>query len=774
MALSQDLISQFAKLTVEPRDPNKTETVKGTYKKVGGVEYVQIDGSEIWTPVNSTVSAVTGDKVKVEIKNHIATITGNISNPSASSTDVSTLADTVDEQGNSIKQMNNTITQQGSSITTINSTVNQIDSTVNEYKAIVDIQGTAIQAHDSAIRANTANITVNSSDIRSQGDQINSLNNTVDVQNTTIRSIGDTVTSQGNVIVAINNEVQLHGSRISSAEDTIVSQGNNITALDNTVTAQGNDISALNNHVEANSNNIRVNNSNIQILNTGFQIVDGRLTGLSSAVIDELETDHLDARYATFEGLDAQYAHIDFANINYAAVTKIFTDSGIIGDLIVDDQHITGRLVGVTIVGDLIEGNTIKADKLVVKGSDGLYYKLNTDGESIESEQTSENSLNGQMIAANSITASKISVEDLVAFGATIGGFNISDDAIYSGAKASVDNTTPGIYMDKDGQISIGDGTNHIKYYYDEVADMNKLEISADNIIIGDSTLTQMFQDVENNQNQIVLGVKGKGGNNLLYNSVMYAINRSTSLPINWTVSGDGTLNPHVADSHATSKGCLSGNVFTISNKTVKQRVMVQQWDDTSDNNTAYSFSCKVYKGSTGTATISIYNDVEDPDNPGTLLDAHVVQITDVTDYETFKIEDLRPMTNYYDVEFTTSEDGEATITDVMFSAGDMMSQWMQANGEIMNSYVVINEEGLDVSSRNGQNYTVVTPEKFAGYSKTESTDYEEVFHINGAETDVKKLKARTQITMDPIKVLPVKSASREGWAWVKYDETVG
>ena len=437
MALSQDLISQFAKLTVKPRDPNKTETVKGTYKKVGGIEYVQIDGSEIWTPVNSTVSAATGDKVKVEIKNHIATITGNISNPSASSTDVSTLADTVDEQGNSIKQMNNTITQQGSSITTINSTVNQIGSTVNEYKAIVDIQETAIQAHDSAIRANTANIAVNSSDIRSQGDQINSLNNTVDVQNTTIRSIGDTVTSQGNVIVAINNEVQLHGSRISSAEDTIVSQGNNITALDNTVTAQGNDISALNNHVEANSNNIRVNNSNIQILNTGFQIVDGRLTGLSSAVIDELETDHLDARYATFEGLDASYAHIDFANINYEAVTKIFAASGIINNLIVDDQHITGRLVGVTIVGDLIEAGTLKADKLVIRGNDGLYYKLNTDGETVESEQTAENSLNGQMIAANTITASKISVEDLVAFGATIGGFNISDDAIYSGVKAS-------------------------------------------------------------------------------------------------------------------------------------------------------------------------------------------------------------------------------------------------------------------------------------------------------------------------------------------------
>lgn len=774
MALSQDLISQFAKLTVKPRDPNKTETVKGTYKKVGGIEYVQIDGSEIWTPVNSTVSAATGDKVKVEIKNHIATITGNISNPSASSTDVSTLADTVDEQGNSIKQMNNTITQQGSSITTINSTVNQIGSTVNEYKAIVDIQETAIQAHDSAIRANTANIAVNSSDIRSQGDQINSLNNTVDVQNTTIRSIGDTVTSQGNTITAINNEVQLHGSRISSAEDTIVSQGNNITALDNTVTAQGNDISALNTHVETNSSNIRVNNSNIQILNSGFIIENGRLTGLSSAVIDELETDHLDARYATFEGLDAQYAHIDFANIDYAAVTKIFTDSGIIRDLIVDDQHITGQLVGVTIVGDLIQGGTVKADKLVVLGEDGLYYKLNAEGSIVEEEQTSENSLNGQLIAAKTITATKINVEDLVAFDATIGGFNLTSNAIYSGAKESVDNTTPGIYMDSDGQMAIGDAENHIKFYYDEDANTHKLEISADNIMIGDSSILQMFHDMEDDQNKIVLGVKGKGGNNLLYNSVMYAVNRSTGLPLNWTLSGDGTVNPHTADSHAQGKGCLSGNVFTVANKTVTQRVFVQPWDDSSEDNTAYSFSCKVYKEANGTAQIRIYNDAEDPDNPGVLIDEHIIPIDNATDYDTFKIEGLHPLTNYYDIEFTTSQDASITVTDVMFSAGEYMSQWTQANGEIMNAYVVINDEGLDVSSRDGKNYTVVTPERFAGYSKTETADYEEVFRVDGAETKMKKINVRNQITMDPIKVLPVKSSSREGWAWVKYEEEVG
>ena len=138
-----------------------------------------------------------------------------------------------------------------------------------------------------------------------------------------------------------------------------------------------------------------------------------------------------------------------------------YSQSGLIENVVVSDGTITGNLIGVTIKGDLLEGNTVVADKLVIKGSDGLYYKLNTDGVKIESEQTEYNSLNGSIITAKSITATKISVDDLVAFDATISGFNISNDAIYSGVKETIDNTTRGIYLGKDGQVALGDSTNY-------------------------------------------------------------------------------------------------------------------------------------------------------------------------------------------------------------------------------------------------------------------------------------------------------------------------
>lgn len=205
----------------------------------------------------------------------------------------------------------------------------------------------------------------------------------------------------------------------------------------------------------------------------------GKLS-VDEAKIKYATIDNLEANYATIKNLeatdakidklaatdfDAKYANIDFANINMAAVEKLFTESGIIRDLVVSSGQITGELVGVTIKGDLIEGNTVVADKLVIKGEDGLYYKLNTDGMTIEAQQTDYNSLNGSIITAKSITATKIAVDDLVAFDATIGGFNITSGALYSGAKASVDNTTQGIYLGKDGQFAIGDSNNFLKYY---------------------------------------------------------------------------------------------------------------------------------------------------------------------------------------------------------------------------------------------------------------------------------------------------------------------
>lgn len=212
----------------------------------------------------------------------------------------------------------------------------------------------------------------------------------------------------------------------------------------------------------------------------------------NEASIEDLKTGKLSAKDA-----DLKYANIDFSNIGKTAMEYFYAQSGLVKDVKIGDATITGELVGVTISGDLLKGNTVVADKLVIKGSDGLYYKLNTDGMSVEKEQTDYNSLNGQVIRAKSITATKIDVEDLVAFGATIGGFKIGQDSIYSGVKESVGNTTRGIYMDNDGQFVFGDASQYVKFY--RVSEGKyKLAIAVEDLFIGSSNVADAISDAKN------------------------------------------------------------------------------------------------------------------------------------------------------------------------------------------------------------------------------------------------------------------------------------
>lgn len=83
MDLSNDLISQFVKITNDGDVGSKESTVYGTTVEYNGEIYVKLDGSDLLTPVETTSDMQTGERVTVMIKNHGATVTGNITSPSA-------------------------------------------------------------------------------------------------------------------------------------------------------------------------------------------------------------------------------------------------------------------------------------------------------------------------------------------------------------------------------------------------------------------------------------------------------------------------------------------------------------------------------------------------------------------------------------------------------------------------------------------------------------------------------------------------------------------
>ena len=398
MSLSSDLISEFVKVTKDDEKPKSEAIVYGTTVVYEGSTYVKLDGSELLTPVSTTSSTENGERVTVMIKDHTATITGNMSSPSARSGDVKDIAD-------QITDFEIVITDE------LNAEKGRINNLVTENATIKDLL-TATEADIDDLQAKNATIT----------EKLTAAEGDIKNLNTDKLSVGD---------------ADIKYATIGDLEAT----------------------------------NAQFNN----LGSTYAKITD------------------LNAQQAQIDNLGAKYATIDFANINEAAITKIYAEHGIIDDLTFKDGRVVGELVGVRIKGDLIEAGTLKADKLVVKGSDGLYYKLNIEGGATVSEQVSDedlkNGLSGDIIVAKSITAGKVAVDDLVAFGATIGGFHISENSIYSEKKAALANKDSGIYFDKDGQLSVGDGNNYLRYFKDENGEY-KLEVSASSISmkIGDST----------------------------------------------------------------------------------------------------------------------------------------------------------------------------------------------------------------------------------------------------------------------------------------------
>lgn len=388
MGLSSDLISEFVKVTKDDEKPKSETIVYGTTVVYEGSTYVKLDGSELLTPVSTTSSTKDGERVTVMIKDHTATITGNMSSPSARSGDVEDITNELNIEKGKIKEL-------------------------------------------------------------------------------------------------IAEDANIKGLLEATEADIDDLQAKNATITEKLTAAEG------------------------EIEKLDAKKIDAVDVQSNYATIENLESVN-----GKFNDLKTTYATIDFANITQAAVKKIYADYGIINDLTFENGRVVGKLVGVTIKGDIIEGGTVVADKLVVKGSDGLFYKLNTDGITTTAEQTEYNSLSGTIITAKSITAEKVAVDDLVAFGATIGGFRIANNSIYSEGKAALTNEYPGIYFDKDGQLSVGDGKNYLRYFKDENGE-HKLEVSASSILMklggNTSTLEDNINYLKEKTEYIAVGTDDDG-----------------------------------------------------------------------------------------------------------------------------------------------------------------------------------------------------------------------------------------------------------------------
>ena len=269
-----------------------------------------------------------------------------------------------------------------------------------------------------------------------------------------------------------------------------------------------------------------------------------------------------------------------------------------------------------------------------------------------------------------------------------------------------------------------------------------------------DQKLNEEFTKVTQNIKDVVTTIQTTGGGNLIKNSVGYAKNQDGTL-VEWSKNNVGEVKSHTSP-ESRSYGAISGNAIELK----KGASITQRLNVASSGKIPYSLSFRAKKGSIGTATVKLSN----------TIDSFVITIPENKEiiWQNFDLTKIDPSMNYLDVTVSTSNNCEEfLITDLMVNMGDQVVPWVQANGEILNTQVAVNDQGMMVSSSvYSRDYVQITPLGMSGHSNVTGTD-EEVFKLNRDVTETSKLSARKEINMDPIKIVPVKDGERPGWYFV-------
>ncbi|QFG05696.1 minor tail protein [Bacillus phage 035JT001] len=118
------------------------------------------------------------------------------------------------------------------------------------------------------------------------------------------------------------------------------------------------------------------------------------------------------------------------------------------------------------------------------------------------------------------------------------------------------------------------------------------------------------------------------------------------------------------------------------------------------------------------------------------------------------------PQNDSVKVRITMGSNTVATITGVMLNEGSIPMGWTLATGELYNTNVRTDINGIRVArlDENGETigYTQMTPTKFGGTYINAEGEAEEIFYLSEDETVSKKFRAKDEFTLGTIKQVKV------------------
>lgn len=234
------------------------------------------------------------------------------------------------------------------------------------------------------------------------------------------------------------------------------------------------------------------------------------------------------------------------------------------------------------------------------------------------------------------------------------------------------------------------------------------------------------------------------GGVNMLKNSVGFAELDK------WQLTS-GSFSQYIGNDAGTA-----GSGLTAVTGVLKQTVAAVAGE-------FYTLTLKVRKGSAGTGYVKL--------SDGTTFQQVNLISSAIYNYTTIQISGFIPANNVLIVELQASGvTGGLIFTDIMLNIGETGFQWSHAPGELYNTNVRADINGLKVFSNVYDGYTVMSPEEFSGYYRNTQGVMQKVFTLNKDTTEVAKLKltdANAEWVMGSLRSMYINGGGFDGWAIV-------
>ena len=526
MALTDNLLREFAKTVNKEHETETKQKYYGTAHIRDNRVYVSIDGSKQQTPAIATVGVKDGERVTIELSDHKAYIVGT---GDSEIKEVSTVIDREVTLPDGTVTVEQVIQKVLATKMPAQMSIDEISSKLIATKVLnSDIINTEKLNADSGFFKAIESVALTVEKLKAA---------TADIGYLTVQDLeGDRATINNLVtdVVTINTLLEAQKSIITeldtkklNAEDAEITYAT-IDKLDTDIAnikkTNTEELNAAVANIEvmlgsyAKINDLKATNAEINKIKSEY---------VTTAVLDSdyLTADEIVATYATINSIETAYAKMDLANVEKATIGKVLADIGLISSAIIEEGHVTGYLDSVEINANKITAGTLSVERLVISGSDkSIIYALNNSGKlvstqvdtidgdvitkrtisaehiianSITSNELAASCVTAEKILSKSITADKLNVLSLESIVAKIGNFFINK-AIYSNNHSAYNSDTDGVYIGddyiatgangkawikKDGSVSFGNGA----ITYD--AATNKVDINADTIKMGSKGL---------------------------------------------------------------------------------------------------------------------------------------------------------------------------------------------------------------------------------------------------------------------------------------------